>query len=185
VAITKTHASSLLTAPTANERAMEYETMKILIGLVTGLIIIATTQSVLAQQSNLTLSETWEDGKGFTSFEWLRAENKRELYSSAVYIEVNRNTLNIYNTYKLDPFGKYARCGGLGCDLGRGGLVTTLNFESRGNLFTVQSATGKAGFLKGAQCRIMRSYLKILECISFQNPAGVNMSSIFRFSPGT
>ncbi|MBE9009140.1 hypothetical protein IQ250_02850 [Pseudanabaenaceae cyanobacterium LEGE 13415] len=141
---------------------------------------------VSAQQSNRTLRQAWSDANGFVSFGWLRAEDGGEIYSSAVYVEVKQNTLNIYNTYKLDPFGKNARCGGLGCDLGKGQVVGTLNFEPQGSQFIVRNASGQASFLKGARCRVAEGYVKVLECTSTQNPASrAGMSSIFRFTPGT
>lgn len=161
--------------------------MKILTGLVTGLIVITINQSVFAQQSNLSLSKAWEDGNGFTSFEWLSAKDNETIYSSAVYTEVNQNTLSIYNTYNRAPLGQYARCGGLGCDLGKGQLVATVKFERKGSGFIVREASSKAGFLVGAQCRLVDSYMVILECKSNKSPAigTVNIPSIFRFAPGT
>lgn len=141
--------------------------------------------SVQAQQRSNTLNQTWTDGNGFTSVSWSFVEDGEEIYSSAVYTEINQNTLNIYNTYQLDPFGKYARCGGLGCDLGKGQLIATLKFESKGSSFVVKEASGNASFLKGSQCKLVESYLKVLECTSTQNPSGNRMPSIFRFSPGS
>lgn len=143
------------------------------------------TSLVSAQQKNLTLSDAWTDGNGFTLFNWLRSEGAGIIYSSAVYIEVKQNTLTVYNTYKLDPFGRYARCGGLGCDLGKGQLISILNFVYQDNLFIVKSASGKAKFLQGAQCRVLKDYMKFLECKSTQNPTpNTSTSSIFRFAPG-
>lgn len=82
--------------------------------------------------------------------------------------------------------GKYSRCGGLGCDLGKGQLIAALNFESRGNVLIIQSATGKAAFLNGARCKLVESDLKILECTSKQNPnPDAKIPSIFRFTPGS
>jgi hypothetical protein len=100
-------------------------------------------------------------------------------------IQIKQNTLNIYNTYKLDPFGKNARCGGLGCDLGKGALVATLKFEPKGSSFIVREASGKAGFLTGARCRIVDGYAPVLECASNKSPASSNMQSVFRFAPGS
>ncbi|AMA08913.1 hypothetical protein [Picosynechococcus sp. PCC 73109] len=160
--------------------------MKYLTVLFASLTIFGYSQSVLAQQKAFVLQEAWGFSRGFASFDWLRAEDKETIYSSAVYTEINRNTLAVYNTYKQDPFGKYARCGGLGCDLGKGQLIATLNFESRGNLLIVQSATGKAAFLNGALCKLVESYLTVLECTSKQNPnPDAKIPSIFRFAPGS
>lgn len=154
----------------------------VVVGLTQGMIISPT----LAQQKNNSLSQVWKDAnKTFVSFDWLRAENNTVIYSSALYTEISQNTLSIYNTYKLEPFGKSVRCGGLGCDLGKGQLVGTLKFEPQGNRFIVREASGKAGFLTGAQCSVKDSYALILECISSKTPASSNMPSIFRFAPGS
>lgn len=132
-----------------------------------------------------TLETVWTDATGFAYFDWLRAEDNRELYSSSLYLSVSGNTLSIYNTYNAEPLGRLARCGGLGCDLGTGSLVATLEFVQQGsNLFTVQSASSRASFLQGAQCRIVGNVLQALECFSEQGPSA-DMPSVFRFSPGT
>lgn len=165
--------------------------MKSLRALITVLSFIGVSYAtnapfVSAQQNNRTLREAWSDANGFTSFDWVRAEDGGEVYSSAVYVDIKQNTLNIYNTYKLDPFGKYARCGGLGCDLGKGQVVGILNFESQGSQFIVRNASGQVSFLKGARCRISERHVKVLECTSTQNPASrADIFSIFRFTPGT
>jgi hypothetical protein len=154
--------------------------------LVVGFAQNSITSPAFAQQRNSSLSEVWGDAnKGFVSFSWLRAEDNREIYSSALYTEISQNTLSIYNTYKLEPFGKNARCGGLGCDLGKGQLVGSLKFDPKGSRFIVREASGKAGFLAGAQCRVVESYMKVLECLSSKTPASSDMPSIFRFAPGT
>jgi hypothetical protein len=154
----------------------------LVIGVIQGTII----SPVSAQQTNKSLSQVWGDAnKAFISFSWLRAEDDREIYSSALYTEISQNTVSIYNTYRLEPFGKSARCGGLGCDLGKGQLVGTLKFEPKGNRFIVREASGKAGFLAGAQCGVIEGYALILECTSSKTPASSNMPSIFRFAPGS
>ena len=154
-----------------------------------GLVIISINQrtdaAFVIAQNGSTLSQAWLDGNGFTSFQWLRAEDRGKLHSSVVYTEVKQNTLKIYNTYQRDPMGKNARCGGLGCDLNKGQLVGTLNFESRGGTFTVRSASGNTAYLKGARCRLTQNFMQTLECTSNQNPANTNMTSIFLFVPGT
>lgn len=146
----------------------------------------AITSSAFAQQGNRSLSQAWSDAnKAFVSFSWSRAEDNQEIYSSALHTEISQNTLSIYNTHKLDPFGKNARCGGLGCDLGKGQLVATLKFEPKGNRFIVREASSKAGFLTGAQCRLVAGYMVVLECTSNKSPASSNMPSIFRFTPSS
>lgn len=154
--------------------------------LIVGFIQSAITSSAIAQQGNRSLSQAWSDAnKAFMSFSWLRPEGNQIIYSSALYTETNQNTLSIYNTYKLDPFGKNARCGGLGCDLGKGQLIAILKLESKGSRFIVREASGKAGFLAGAQCRLVADYMTVLECISNKSPVSSNMPSIFRFAPGS
>ena len=154
--------------------------------LALGFIQNSSTSFVLAQPNNSDISQAWSSAKKtFVSFSWLRAEDKREIYSSALYTEINQNTLSIYNTHKLEPFGKNARCGGLGCDQGKGEMIGTLKFEPNRNRFIVREASGKAGFLKGAQCQIVDDYMLVLECTSNKSPATINMPSIFRFSPGS
>ena len=157
-------------------------TTLLIVGLAQNLVI----SPAFAQQKNRSLSQVWSDAnKNFVSFKWLRAEDDREIYSSALYTEISQNTLNIYNTYKLDPFGKNARCGGLGCDLGKGQMVGTLKFEPQGGRLIVREASGKAKFLAGAQCSVIGEYWLVLECRSNRSPNSGNMLSIFRFSPGS
>jgi hypothetical protein len=104
-------------------RKSTFFTTLLAIGCIQSLII----SSAFSQPKNSSLSQTWSNAnKTFVLFSWSRAEDNREIYSSALYTEVSQNTLKIYNTYKLEPFGKNARCGGLGCDLGQGQLVGTL-----------------------------------------------------------
>ncbi len=154
--------------------------------LAIGFIHSLVTSPAFAQQRNSSLIQAWSDAnKTFVSFSWLRAEDNQEIYSSALYTEISQNTLSIYNTYKLEPFGKNARCGGLGCDLGKGQLVGSLKFEPKGSRFIVHEASGKAGFMVGAQCSVVDSYALVLECVSSKTPASSNMPSIFRFSPGS
>lgn len=160
--------------------------MKYLTILFVSLTIFAPSQLVFAQRKDLTLQEAWGFTRGFTSFDWLRAEDKKTIYSSVVYTEINQRTLKVHSTYKQDPFGKSSRCSGLGCDLSKGQLIATLNFESRGNLLIVQSATGKAAFLNGARCKLVESNINFLECTSKQNPnSAAKIPSIFRFAPGS
>jgi len=142
------------------------------------------------------LAKAWVDGSGFATFSWIRGEDKGTLYQSAIYLELNRNKLSIYNTYNRAPLGMYTRCGGLGCDLGKGSLVGTLNFKKQQDTFIVESATGQSSFLKGAQCTLDESRLlvsAILECRTNKTPLPLppigtprnDMPSIFIFSPGT
>lgn len=132
-----------------------------------------------------TLETDWADGPGFASYAWLRAEDNRELYSSAVYLSLSGNSLSIYNTYNAEPLGHSARCGGLGCDLGKGQLLATIEVMPQGgNRYSVVTASQKASFLQGAQCRVAESYLQVFECFSSSGP-NVDLPSAFRFSPGT
>ena len=155
----------------------------VVVGVVQGMI----SSPILAQDRNSPLGQVWPDAnKAFLLFSWSRVEDNEEIYSSALYTEISQNTLNIYNTYKLEPFGKSARCGGLGCDLAKGQLVASLKFESNGNRFVVRESSGKAGFLTGAKCRVLEeNYLLVLECRSNKTPDSINMPSIFRFAPGS
>jgi hypothetical protein len=154
--------------------------------LLIGVAQLLSISIAQGQQRSESLGQAWSDGnKNFTLYSWLRAEDESEIYSSPVYTEINQNTLNVHNTYRLDPFGKNARCGGLGCDLGKGQLIATLRFDSKGDSFLIKEASGNAAFLKGSQCRLIRGYVQVLECTSTQNPSGSKMPSIFRFSPGS
>ena len=110
----------------------------------------ATAQGVPLAQAR-TLEAGWVDSSGFTSFAWLRSDDNRELYSSAVYLSLSGNKLSIYNTYNAAPLGQLARCGGLGCDLGKGQLLATLEVVPQGsNRYLVTNASQKASFLQGA-----------------------------------
>jgi hypothetical protein len=140
----------------------------------------------IAQQRTSTLESAWTDGTGFTSYIWSRATDGGSLYSSSIYTVVSGNTLSIYNTYMSEPLGQFARCGGLGCDLGRGELVATIEFASQANgSFVVQSASSRASFLQDAQCRIIGEHMKSLECRAPHGPSVQNLPSTFTFIPGT
>lgn len=154
---------------------------------VAGLHLLAGT-TVTAQQRSSSLASRWSNAAttAFMRFTWRRIEGDATLYSSDLSTELTGNTLRIFNAYKRDPFGKYARCGGLGCDLARGQLVSTISFESSGGAFIVRSASGSASFLTGSQCMLrgVRD-MQELVCRSSKTPASVAMPSIFVFSPGT
>ena len=151
-------------------------------------LLIATldsrAQEMLVAQTQ-TLESTWTDGYGFTNFTWLRSDDNRELYSSTVYLSLSGNSLDIYNTYSAAPLGHLARCGGLGCDLGKGQLLASVEFTQQNDgTYFVTSASDKADFLQGASCAVNESFLPVLECFSSRGP-GADISSIFRFLPGT
>lgn len=132
-----------------------------------------------------TLETGWGDGSGFAYYTWLRSEDDREPYSSAVYLSLSGNSLSIYNTYNAAPLGHLTRCGGLGCDLGKGQLLATLEVVPQGsNRYTVVSTSQKTSFLQGAQCRVAESYMQVFECFSSSGPSA-DLPGIFRFSPGT
>ena len=162
---------------------------KIAISILSAALLLSCTLEVKAQRlqvaQNQTLQDSWTDAPGFASFTWARDEDGREIYSSAVYLTLSDNQLSIYNTYNAAPLGHLARCGGLGCDLGRGQLLATIEVVKQGqHLFTVMSTSDKASFLQGAQCRIDESYLQVFECFSLRGP-NLEMPSVFMFSPGT
>ena len=139
-----------------------------------------------AQPISATLEQRWTDGQGFATYTWMRAEDRGDLYSSDIVIRVSGNRATFFNTFKVAPFGKYARCGGLGCDLGVGQQIAQLDFTQRGEHFVVMRASGGLAFLLGSDCHLKQSYLRTLECQSAKNPAGVNnMPSIYKFEPGT
>lgn len=145
---------------------------------------VVIAQEVLVAQTQ-TLETSWRDGAGYTDFSWLRSEGNRELYSSTVYIAVSGNSVDIYNTYNAAPLGQLARCGRLGCDLGRGQLIAELSVVPQGgNRYVVQSASQSASFLQGAQCRVAESYVQVFECFSLSGP-NADLPSVFRFSPGS
>lgn len=144
----------------------------------------ARAQGVLLAQAR-TLETGWTDGAGFANYAWLRTEDEGELYASAVYLSLSGNSLSIYNTYNAAPLGQLARCGGLGCDLGKGQLLATLEVVPQGNnRYTVTSASQKASFLQGAQCRVVEDYMQVFECFASSGPMA-DLPSTFRFSPGT
>jgi hypothetical protein len=141
-----------------------------------------------AQHRTSTLTSSWSNAgsTAFMRFTWRRIDGNTALYSSDLATELTGNTLRLFNTYKRDPFGKYARCGGLGCDLGRGQLLSTISFEPRGGLFIVRNASGTASFLTGAQCTLRGTRdMQELVCRTSQTPTSVAMPSAFIFSPGT
>lgn len=144
----------------------------------------AKAQGVPLAQAQ-TLETGWADGSGFANYTWLRSEDDGELYSSAVYLSLSGNTLSIYNTYNAAPLGQLARCGGLGCDLGKGQLLATLEVVPRGsNRYTVINTSQKTSFLQGAQCNVAGSYFQFFECFSPSGPI-FDSPSTFRFTPGT
>ena len=162
---------------------------KIAISILSAALLLICTLEVKAQGRQVaqgqTLQDIWADAAGFASFTWARDVDGSEIYSSAVYLSLSDNQLSIYNTYNTAPLGHLARCGGLGCDLGRGQLLANLEVARQGqNLFTVTSTSDKASFLQGAQCRIDEGYLQVLKCSSLRGPNS-EMPSIFTFSPGT
>lgn len=131
------------------------------------------------------LPDFWT-GQGFAFLQWLRVEDESVLYRSEVFMTTDSNQLNVYNTFKKEPFGSLARCGGLGCDLEQGNLVATLTFASGQNgTLLVSAATGSARFMQGARCQIEQSYLPVLTCYTEQGPNSINVPSMIRFSPGT
>ena len=81
-----------------------------------------------AQPNSATLEQRWTDGQGFATYTWMRAEDRGNLYSSDIVIRVSGNRATFFNTFKVAPFGKYARCGGLDCDLGVGQQIAQLDF---------------------------------------------------------
>ena len=161
----------------------------VVISVLSAAFLLIGTSSARAQGMPLaqaqTLETVWADGSGFANYAWLRTEDDGELYSSAVYLSLSGNSLSIYNTYNAAPLGQLARCGGLGCDLGKGQLLATLEVMPQGdNRYTVVSASQKASFLQGAQCRVAGSYFYFFECFSPRGPIG-DFISTFRFTPGT
>jgi len=138
----------------------------------------------IGQQSSQSLQSRWSDGVGFVTLNWLRASDRATLYSSTVYLSVTGNRISVFNTYAKEPFGQLARCGGLGCDLGKGALVATLDLVPKGNSLSVQNASAKASFLKGATCSVVEDYLQVLECSSSKGAQG-SLPSLFVFAPGT
>lgn len=146
---------------------------------------LETKAQTLQVAQSQTLQDSWADAPGFASFTWARDEDGRELYSSTVYLALSDNQLSIYNTYNAAPLGHSARCGGLGCDLGRGQLLATLEVVKQSqNIFTVTNTSDRASFFQGAQCRIDESYLQVFKCFSLRGPNS-EMPSIFTFSPST
>ena len=161
----------------------------IVISILSAAFLLIGTSSARAQGVPLAQSQTletvWADGSGFASYEWFRTEDEGELYASAVYLSLSDNSLSIYNTYNAAPLGHSARCGGLGCDLGKGQLLATLEVVSQGsNRYTVVNTSEKTSFLQGAQCRVAGSYFQFFECFSLSGPSA-DLPSTFRFSPGT
>ena len=189
-AITLPMLKSVRTVQSIQEQKYTSITMKkIAISILSTALLLSCTSEVKAQSlqvaQNQTLQDSWADAPGFASFTWARDEDGREIYSSAVYLSLSGNQLSIYNTYNAAPLGHLARCGGLGCDLGRGQLLANLEVVKQNrNLFTVTSTSDKVSFLQGAQCRIDESYLQVFECFSLRGPNS-EMPSVFRFSPGT
>lgn len=137
-----------------------------------------------SQQTSQTLQSAWGFSSGFTFFHWLRAEDKGKVYSSTVHILVKNNKLSIFNAYQREPLGQLARCGGLGCDLGKGSLIATLKFLRQGDRFIIKTTSSKATFLKGASCKVDKTGLSSLECLSDEGPQG-KFPSLFKFLSGS
>lgn len=162
---------------------------KIAISILGAALLLSCPLKVKAQglqvAQSQTLQDNWGNATGFASFVWSRSEDGGEIYASTVYLSLSGNKLSIYNTYNAAPLGHLARCGGLGCDLGKGQLLANLEVVKQGqNLFTVTSTSDKVSFLQGAQCRIEESYLQVFKCFSLRGPNS-DMPSVFTFSPGT
>lgn len=161
----------------------------IAISVLSAAFLLMGTSGARAQEVPLAQSQTletaWAYDSGFANYAWLRTEDEGELYSSAVYLSLSGNSINIYNTYNAAPLGHSARCGGLGCDLGKGQLLATIEVAPQGgNRYSVVAASQKASFLQGAQCRVAGSFPQVFECFSSSGPSA-DLPSIFRFSPGT
>ena len=162
---------------------------KIAISILSAMLLLSCSLAVQAQRLQVaqsqTLQDNWTNATGFASFTWSRNEDGNEIYASTVYLSLSGNQLSIYNSYNIAPLGHLARCGGLGCDLGRGQLLANLEVTKQGqNLFTVTSTSDNVSFLQGAQCRIEESYLQVFDCFSLRGPNS-EMPSVFTFSPGT
>ena len=139
-----------------------------------------------AQQNGVTLGQKWDGANGFAVYEWVRIEDREKLYSNAIAIKTSGIKASFFNTFKTAPFGQFARCGGLGCDLGVGRKIAQVDFAPRGDYFVVTRASGGLAFLLGSACYLVGNYMLILECGSAKTPAGnVDMPSIYRFVPGT
>ena len=161
----------------------------IVISVLSAAFLLVGTSGARAQGVPLaqaqTLETDWAISSSFADYKWLRTEDEEEFYSSAVYLSLSGNSLSIYNSYKAAPLGQQARCGGFGCDLGKGQLLATLEVIPQGNKrYTVASASQKASFLQGAQCRLAGSHFYFFECFSSRGPIG-DTPSTFRFTPGT
>ncbi|MFN6564216.1 MAG: hypothetical protein RMY28_031105 [Nostoc sp. ChiSLP01] len=125
--------------------------------------------------------------QGFISYQWLRPGNKEPLYQSTLFMTSKGNKLCLYQSAYQDPFGSLALCGGLGCDLKRGELVSILEFKpSNDGKLVVHSTTGSASFLRGAVCQIDADYVPTLVCRSSQSPSRqVQGDAIIVFAPAS
>jgi hypothetical protein len=124
---------------------------------------------------------------GFISYQWLRPEDKEPLYQSTLFMTTNGNIMCLYQSAYKDPFGSLARCGGLGCDLNRGELVSILEFkQNTDGKLVVHSPTGSASFLRGAVCQVDADYVPTLVCRSSQSPSPeVQGDAIIIFAPAS
>ncbi len=142
--------------------------------------IAAQDESLIAQNHASWLSS------GFYSLHLIRNSDSADFHTSYVYVDSpSPYQMNVHKTSLIDPFGSLARCGGLGCGLERGALTASLQVRSTGsNQFVVESATGTAAFLQGAQCTTQMLYDWVLSCTSPTGPTG-SFPSTIEFRPGT
>ena len=124
---------------------------------------------------------------GFISYKWLRLEDKEPLYQSTLFMTTKGNIMCLYQSAYQDPFGSLARCGGLGCDLKQGELVSILEFKpNTDGKLVVHSTTGSASFLRGAVCQVDADYVSTLVCRSSQSPSPqVKGDAIIVFAPAS
>lgn len=134
------------------------------------------------------LQSEWNFGSGgFATYNWSRPGGERPAYSKPVYLVVRGNLMCIHQTLSRAPFGSQYRCGGLGCDLKRGELISVIGFtdSSEGELI-VDSADGAAAFMRGAVCTIETSYLPVMTCNVSRNPVPtLDEESVITFAPAS
>ncbi|TVQ24255.1 MAG: hypothetical protein EA367_01765 [Leptolyngbya sp. DLM2.Bin15] len=140
----------------------------------------AQDESLIAQSHTPWLSS------GFYFLHLILNSDSSAFHTSYVYVDSPRPyQINVHKTSLIDPFGSLVQCGGLGCAIERGELTASLQFRSTGsNGFVVESATGTAAFLQGAQCTTQMRHDWVLACSSPAGPMG-GFPSTIEFVPGT
>lgn len=158
------------------------------------LIVFLVNILITSGEAKADLETNWPI-RGYATYELARSDGSI-LYSSTVFLEVAGNQVYVYNTYLRDPLGSFSRCGGLGCDLGRGSRIGSLSFRNtvhnQSPIYSILNSDGQASFMQGSICQVIDdNVFDKLMCRTLQGPhpemTGTNWrdQTYVIFTPGT